>query len=166
MAEKRIALGRTGRTAAANVKRLRETQRLSYAEMSRVLDGLGRPIATLGLSRIENGERRIDVDDLLALAQALGVSPLTLLMPTTETAEQPVEATGLGDVPAIELWHWLRTDLPLGATSADVMRNMEFQWKSKPPWHLPEIVDRAPMSPSDLRRIADEHEKKSPRGND
>ncbi|MCJ1680027.1 helix-turn-helix domain-containing protein [Streptomyces sp. APSN-46.1] len=35
------------------------------------------------LSRIERTRRRCDVDDLVAIAAALGVSPLALLQPVT-----------------------------------------------------------------------------------
>jgi transcriptional regulator with XRE-family HTH domain len=53
---------------------------MSYAELSRLTGQAGRPIATLGLARLEQGSRRIDVDDLFAIATALAVSPLSLLM--------------------------------------------------------------------------------------
>jgi hypothetical protein len=42
---------------------------------------LGRPIPPLGLRHLEAGNRRIDVDDLVVLADALDVSPLMLLLP-------------------------------------------------------------------------------------
>lgn len=41
------------------------------------------------LSAIETLARRIDVDDLIALAAALEVSPATLLMPHVEPADTP-----------------------------------------------------------------------------
>src|SRR5206468_1120492 len=39
------------------------------------------PIPVLGLRRIERGERRVDLDELVALAKALGVPPLWLVLP-------------------------------------------------------------------------------------
>jgi len=84
-------IGPIGAHAAANVRTLREKRRLKYADLSRKLDELGRPIPPLGLRRIEAGERRIDVDDLAALALALEVSPLTVLLPTEAS---PVIAGG------------------------------------------------------------------------
>lgn len=68
-----------GENVRDNLLRIRQAHRLTYAEVSRTLEDLGRPIAPLGLSRIENGERRVDVDDLMALAEALGVEPDELL---------------------------------------------------------------------------------------
>jgi len=79
MAEKRITLEPTGQRVAENIKRLRGATQ--YKELSARLSEVGRPIPPLGLRRIEAGERRVDVDDLVALAVVFGVSPLTLLLP-------------------------------------------------------------------------------------
>lgn len=73
-------LGPVGRALAANVKHIRESQRLTFVALSERLTNVGRPIAVLGLRRIERGERRVDADDLLALARALGVHPVDLLV--------------------------------------------------------------------------------------
>ncbi|MFE5788950.1 MULTISPECIES: helix-turn-helix domain-containing protein [Rhodococcus erythropolis group] len=94
------ALGVSGRTAADNVKRIRTAKNLTYADLSRRLTELDRPIATLGLSRIESYERRIDVDDLIALSIALDVSPNTLLTPYTEDHKTQVALTGHGSISA------------------------------------------------------------------
>ena len=137
MADKKTSLGPTGQTAAANVKRIRERQRLSYAELSRKLDEIGRPIATLGLSRIENGARRIDADDLVALAAALGVSPITLLMPDSESEDETVESTA-GTVPAKRLWKWLQADRPLdGEVTAESL--LTFSGEALPTWRMRDL---------------------------
>lgn len=63
------------------------------------------------VSEIERGARRVDVDDLMALAAALNVSTATLLMPYTAEDEwetSVVEATAIPDaVTAQQLWAWL-----------------------------------------------------------
>lgn len=69
------------------VKRVREDQRVPYTELSKRLTDLGRPIPVLGLRRIERGERRVDVDDLIALAWALSVPPAALLFPVGKADE-------------------------------------------------------------------------------
>jgi transcriptional regulator with XRE-family HTH domain len=52
--------------------------------------------------RIESGERRVDVDDLVALALALGVSPLALMLPTEDSSLVPD-----GDqYPVDRIWNW------------------------------------------------------------
>lgn len=109
MAGKKSDLGPTGITLTHTVRALREARNLSYAELSRRLADRRREIPPLGLRRIESGERRVDVDDLLALAVALEVSPVTLLMPVEVGESDPVQVTGLTEpAAAIGVWEWLR----------------------------------------------------------
>jgi transcriptional regulator with XRE-family HTH domain len=79
-------------------------------ELSEKMSDIGRPIPPLGLHRIENGERRVDVDDLMALAVALKVSPVTLLMPDTSSKDAEVAVTGLPTYSAEQIWTWLLAD--------------------------------------------------------
>ena len=76
-----IQLSPASRAVAANLMRLRKAQRLTTTRLSAALDELGQPIHASGITRIEKGERRVDVDDLVALAKALNVRPEQLLMP-------------------------------------------------------------------------------------
>lgn len=131
MAGKKNELGTTGTTVAANVKRLREDQNLTYAELSRRLEAIGRPIPVLGLSRVENGTRRVDVDDLMALAVVLGVSPSALLMPGA--GDRNVDATGISEpVPAQRLWNWALGLDPLPGMSRDPLEVLRFVKYSNP----------------------------------
>lgn len=84
------------------MRRFREKRRLGYAELSRKLAEMGRDIPPLGLRRIEAGERRVDVDDLVALALALDVSPLALLLPADTSSL--VAGRPPWDVESIWLW--------------------------------------------------------------
>ena len=77
--ETQSVVGNAGMVAAQNVHRLRGN--MTFAELGRQLEDIGHPIPPLGLRRIEKGQRRIDVDDLVALAQIFGVSPLGILLP-------------------------------------------------------------------------------------
>ena len=84
------------------MRRFREERRLRYAELSRQLADIGRDIPPLGLRRIESGERRVDVDDLAALAVVFDVSPLALLFPTAASF-----LTSQGEEYAVEqIWSW------------------------------------------------------------
>lgn len=65
-----IPVGQVGLTVVANVERLRKARRLSLRALSDRLAGLGRPILPIGLSRLSQGKRRVDADDLVALAAA------------------------------------------------------------------------------------------------
>ncbi|MFI2761419.1 helix-turn-helix domain-containing protein [Streptomyces echinatus] len=71
--------GSAGKNVRENVRRLRESHGMTYAELSDHLHNAGCPIAVLGLQRIETGTRRVDVDDLVALAEVFGVEPASLL---------------------------------------------------------------------------------------
>lgn len=106
MAGKEIDLGPTGRQVMENIARVRKALGLSYAELSRRLADAGRPIPPLGLRRIEEGMRRVDVDDLFALAAVLWVTPVILMLPPTKASEETVAATGIGETSAFWLWHW------------------------------------------------------------
>lgn len=91
---------------------MREAQRLPYTELSERLTSLGRPIPVLGLRRIERGERRVDVDDLVALGRALGVPPLLLLLPVgTEPEVEVLPAQTLRTWDAA-LWFAGETEFP------------------------------------------------------
>lgn len=167
MAEKRNPLGATGETVASNVKRIREAQRLPYAELSRKLSELGRPIATLGLSRIENGERRVDADDLVALSVVLGVTPVSLLMPHTDSADDRVSIPGLPYTQAKQVWRWLTADPPVVNPSAESMlEKFQFYWRAMPPWVAKSRVTLDPDETRELaRRAAGDESRGGPDGN-
>lgn len=132
MAEKqKTPLGPTGETLRQNVKRIRDSRRLTYVELSNRLAEIGRPIPVLGLRRIEAGERRVDVDDLVALARVLGVNVSALLLPPT--ADQDVEITG-GPMPGWLAWAWadgLAPLVPEHDPNADVAR-LDFAVHARP----------------------------------
>lgn len=93
-----------------NIRRIREGQRLTYVELSERLASVGRPIPVLGLRRIERGERRVDVDDLLALAYALGVPPVDLLIPSDLLSDAPYGITSEVTTVATLARNWIRGD--------------------------------------------------------
>ena len=102
MAGKKSDLGPIGTNVTHTVAQFREKRGFGYAELSRKLGEMGRDIPPLGLRRIESGERRVDVDDLVALALALDVSPLALLLPR-ETSSLTAARPPWG---AEEIWLW------------------------------------------------------------
>jgi transcriptional regulator with XRE-family HTH domain len=79
MGTRAIELGPAGHTVAKQIRRIRELDGLSLQELSERLEKIGRPIVPSGLSKIELGNRRVDVDDLVALAAALRTTPNDLL---------------------------------------------------------------------------------------
>ena len=138
------SLGATGAAVAHNVKQLRLARGLAYTELSEQLGLLGRDIPTWGLRKIESGGRRVDTDDLLALAVAFDVSPATLLMPNVSTVKKGdlVPVTGCHKpVSAIAVWRWLTAYAPLVRGTAG-----QFLSHALPPWerdHRIEAINAA-----------------------
>ncbi len=95
---------------------------MQYKELSQRLTGLGRPIAPLGLRKIEECERKVDVDDLTAFAAVFNVSPLQLLMPTNGYAIDRSEITGYPTpLPNSYIWSWALGERPLNEKDNSIM---------------------------------------------
>ncbi|HME16029.1 MAG TPA: helix-turn-helix transcriptional regulator [Mycobacterium sp.] len=114
-------LGQTGETVRRNIRDIRDKKGISGPELSEKLAELHRPIPPLGIHRIESGTRRVDVDDLVAIALALNVSPLALLLPTWADA---VLADGERYL-AEQIWDWATGVRPLSATE-DVLEFIRY----------------------------------------
>lgn len=80
--------GPIGRLVAENVQDLRERSRLKQADVVERLSEQGVKMLKTTLSKIENGQRSITVDELVALAYVLEVSPLVLLLPRENVSYQ------------------------------------------------------------------------------
>lgn len=130
-----VQRGPTASTVSANVKRLRDRRNLTLRGLARKLSDVGRPLNHSSVDQIEKGTRRVDVDDLMALAAALEVSPITLLMPAETEPSTIVDATGVGDnVSAELLWDWLNASKPLRGVV------MAFWADALPSWMSAEIA--------------------------
>lgn len=79
MAARRVELGPVGKVVADNIKAIRGRHGLTLRDLSEKMTEVGWPMANNTISEIENGGRRCDVDDLVALSHALNCSPLELL---------------------------------------------------------------------------------------
>lgn len=82
-------IGPEGARFAASLHQQRVARDLTLRDIEERLAGIGRPIQVAALSKIERGQRRVDIDDLLALAEALEISPVVLL----EAAKTPVDSS-------------------------------------------------------------------------
>lgn len=113
MAGKEPEIGPTARTVASNVERLRTARGWSYTELSEKLQSIANwTINPVGIRRIESKERRVTVDDLMALSVALGVSPVTLLYPDTANVIEKLDVTGLPTPEnARVLWEWFSASM-------------------------------------------------------
>lgn len=72
-------VGPTGLMLAENIRRIRTMRAWTYVDLAARLTAAGRPIPVLGLRRLEEGKRRADTDDLVALAAVFGVAVQQLL---------------------------------------------------------------------------------------
>ncbi|MBF9327957.1 MULTISPECIES: helix-turn-helix domain-containing protein [Mycobacteroides] len=128
MGRKAIELGPTGRTVAMNIGLFRVKRGWKLSQLSERMTAVGRPMTGNTLSSIENHTRRADVDDLVAIAAALDVSPASLMMPPTEddedggstwlihtSAEPDPGEEGVATIQSGQFWDWLTADAPLDA---------------------------------------------------
>jgi transcriptional regulator with XRE-family HTH domain len=134
--------GNTAWAVGRNLTRIRENQNLTYTQLSdRLRDQCQWSINAVGIRRIEELRRRVTVDDLVALALALGVSPVTLLMPDTKSDDQLIQITGVKDrVNARVLWDWLRAEEPLFSERGRTW--VEFNSASWPEWDKGRMVEK------------------------
>lgn len=72
---------------------------MKLSELSDRMAGLGQPLGITGLSKIENGKRGVELDELVALARALDVPPLLLIFPLGH--EQAIEV-----LPSVTMGTW------------------------------------------------------------
>lgn len=139
MAGKELVEGPTAKTVRENIERGRKSKDLTWAQMSRFLSQRGRPIAPLGLRRIEEGQRRVDVDDLMAIAIVLNVTPYDLLLP-------PVASTGTVDISgaqqktSAEVWAWALDNAPIGSPAEGLAPGTELFMGDKLVHRVPEQV--------------------------
>ena len=127
-----------GGNVAANMESLRKGK-FSLRALEARLGELGRPILAIGLSRLAAGRRRVDVDDLVALAVALGVTPNSLLLPRDAPPGTEVELAPGIRVSAMAAWAWADGRMPLPAGPADATpaterfaRELDFARNARP----------------------------------
>src|SRR4051812_4283905 len=115
-------LGPTALRVAANVKRLRGERGMDLKALSVRLTELGQSIGVAQLSKLERAERRVDTDELVALALALEISPNLLLLPHEKPASNEVGLTTKIGVSWDAAWRWATgaRAIPLYATQQAV----------------------------------------------
>jgi len=102
--------GITNTHVAQNIRAARQAIGMDLRTMSEGLKAAGRKLSTSGISKLEAGDRRVDVDDLTVIAYLLRTTPAALLTP-------PDEQTTLTGVPEgyepEEIDRWMRGELVL-----------------------------------------------------
>jgi transcriptional regulator with XRE-family HTH domain len=142
----RVPLGPIGSYVMQNLRELRQARGLGYKELSAALHELGRDIPALGLSRIEKGTRRVDADDLVGLALALGVNPSALLLPKTVRPRDLINLTACQQELASDAWAWADGERPLPEAGPGTRSNMDlyaladFARQARPLWAPPLLL--------------------------
>ena len=103
-----VSQGPTGDTVRRNIARIRKESGVTSERLVQVMGELGYQMPRTAISEIENGGRRVSVDDLMALAVALNVNPNALLLPDySGDVEIGHEMTAVPDnVTGAEAWGW------------------------------------------------------------
>lgn len=112
-----------GEQVAINVKRLR---RRTTEELAKTVSALGVPMSASTITKIETQKRRVTVDELVALAAALDVSPVTLMLPGADSGQAVRLAPRLLAHSWGLTWKWMHGEAQL------VVKGVEgsgrFQW--------------------------------------
>lgn len=97
-------------TLAANIKRIRKLRDMSGRDFISQLQDRGVKLLPSGLTALEKGDRRLTVEELLAIAIVLNTSVIDLLTPPNGAPLQVAE----GVQPLAPEWLeiWLRGDTP------------------------------------------------------
>jgi transcriptional regulator with XRE-family HTH domain len=164
----RLDLGPTGRAVAANLNRVRTARGISLRDLAKRINGVKLPADAL--TNIENERRRVNADELTALAVALGVNVSALILPPTDEHTATVEITGAGNVPASRAWDWADGHHPitLNPNGDDETEQAHFELHARPPERrlllagvnrlgARELFDR--LSGPELRRLLQQHDK-------
>ncbi|MFJ6792727.1 helix-turn-helix domain-containing protein [Streptomyces sp. NPDC091268] len=89
-----LEIGPAGRAAAHAVERTRVSRGYSQRQLAARVTALGRPMTFTAFLRIERTVRRCDIDDLVAIAAALGTPP-QILLATVPIHPAPVGVGGI-----------------------------------------------------------------------
>lgn len=100
------------------VKEIRERKGWFQQDLADRLGAAGYPMNRVTVAKVEAGKRGVTVDDLLALAAVLNVSPVRLMLPDA-AGEEPVSITPAVSVPAWAAWAWAEGQGPLPTLSDD-----------------------------------------------
>lgn len=100
MAARPLEIGGAGAQVAAQVTAHRQRRGWDQRTLAERVTEAGRPMSTSVLGKVESGARRVDIDDLVALAAAFEVPPARLL---SDTDDQVKEADPYAEASAPDL---------------------------------------------------------------
>ncbi|MFM9634758.1 helix-turn-helix domain-containing protein [Streptomyces galilaeus] len=92
MAARAIQIGEAGERLAAAIATHRQRRGWDQRHLAEQVTAAGRAMSASVLGKVEAGSRRVDVDDLVAIAAALDVPPQQLLPGDDTAVSDPFEA--------------------------------------------------------------------------
>ena len=96
--------GNTNAHVAANLRSARQAIGMDLRTFSERVKETGRAMSPSALSKIENGDRRVDVDDLTVFAYILQTTPATLLAPPEGASPPTGVPSGQYNLEEIQAW--------------------------------------------------------------
>jgi transcriptional regulator with XRE-family HTH domain len=127
---------RPGTRVARNVQTLRKLRGLTVRDLSARMGKIGRPVLPSGITKIEQGHRRVDADDLVALAVALEVTPNRLLLTEEAREDHRVALADKVGRSEADVWRWATGECPLPRRGSFNWREeLEFPRMNRP--HIP-----------------------------
>lgn len=105
---------RPSQVFATTMREVRGRRRWSQEDLEDVLRSLGHPLDRTVIARIESEERKLTLDDAMAISAALAVAPIHMFTPRASS-----EAVAIGAklrAPAGKVRRWVRGEQPLDET--------------------------------------------------
>jgi transcriptional regulator with XRE-family HTH domain len=137
--EQEIEAEPASKVLATRVHEVRDRRGLSLRDLAKLLDEeCGYKLSASQLSKIETGERKPSIDDLLAIAAALNVAPLSLILPRRV---RPNIAIGRNIVNPLICRIWLRGELPLLRAEEVEAFDLDESWEAWPEYWRESLND-------------------------
>lgn len=120
-------------TVAARVAEVRNRRGYKLRELSRRLADLGYSMDPSALMRLERGERKVTLDDVMALALALDVSPDALAIPLDDGRQVAVTKNVVHPAHFVRDWFTGTSLFSLPGEDEDAMLRRFEDWQSERP---------------------------------
>lgn len=110
MTPRRKQTRRVSEVIAQRVEQVRKARGLSQRDVAQALGALGISLHQTAIAKIENGERKVTVEEALLLAAVLNVAPANLFLPLADNIDM---ALGTMTLSSGEMRQWIRGRAPL-----------------------------------------------------
>ena len=119
---------------AQRVREARNRLNWKQTDLANELDRLGYPMDRTTIARLENNDRKVSLNDFMAICIALSISPLHMLIPVEEEGEEAQQIAAAPEylVDRAAMARWVKGDMNLpGMDAASFARQMPDEWLKK-----------------------------------